>query len=83
MVNSPDQRPIAVFTGSRAEYGLMRHLVAGIAAAPRLELQLIVSGSHLSAFHGGTLAESRPMAIRQQPWCRCLSIRSHPIRWRR
>ena len=57
MVNSPDQRPIAVFTGSRAEYGLMRHLVAGIAAAPRLELQLIVSGSHLSAFHGGTLAE--------------------------
>ena len=82
MVNSPDQRPIAVFTGSRAEYGLMRHLVAGIAAAPKLEFQLIVSGSHLSAFHGGTLA-SRPMAMRQQPWCRCHWIRSRPAQWRR
>ena len=57
MVDAPDQRRIAVFTGSRAEYGLMRHLIAGIAAEPSLSLQLIVSGSHLSANHGGTLAE--------------------------
>ena len=57
MVDAQDQRRIAVFTGSRAEYGLMRHLIAGIAAEPSLSLQLIVSGSHLSANHGGTLAE--------------------------
>ncbi len=57
MVDAPDQRRIAVFTGSRAEYGLMRHLIAGITAEPSLRLQLIVSGSHLSANHGGTLTE--------------------------
>lgn len=57
MVDTPDQRLIAVFTGSRAEYGLLRHLIAGIAAEPSLNLQLIVSGSHLSGNHGGTLAE--------------------------
>ena len=57
MVDCTEPRRIAVFTGSRAEYGLMRHLVAGIAAEPNLSLQLIVSGSHLSASHGGTLAE--------------------------
>jgi len=48
---------MAVFTGSRAEYGLLRHLIAAIAADPSLNLQLIVSGSHLSASHGSTLAE--------------------------
>tara|TARA_B100000674_G_scaffold327523_1_gene273229 strand:- start:6369 stop:7499 length:1131 start_codon:yes stop_codon:yes gene_type:complete len=57
MVDAPVQRRIAVFTGSRAEYGLMRQLIAGIDAEPSLSLQLIVSGSHLSANHGGTLAE--------------------------
>ena len=57
MVDAPNQRRIAVFTGSRAEYGLMRHLIAGIDAEPSLSLQLIVSGSHLSANHGGTLTE--------------------------
>ena len=57
MVEAPNQRRIAVFTGSRAEYGLMRHLIAGIASQPSLRLQLIVSGSHLSANHGRTLTE--------------------------
>ena len=48
---------IAVFTGSRAEYGLLRHLIRAIEAEPALALQLIVSGSHLSARHGHTVAE--------------------------
>jgi len=57
MADQPAQRPIAVFTGSRAEYGLLRQLIAAIAADPGLVLQLIVSGSHLSARHGNTVAE--------------------------
>jgi len=51
------RRRIAVFTGSRAEYGLLSHLIAAIAAEPGLALQLIVSGSHLSERHGRTVAE--------------------------
>jgi UDP-hydrolysing UDP-N-acetyl-D-glucosamine 2-epimerase len=57
MADQPAKRPIAVFTGSRAEYGLLRHLIAAIAVDPGLALQLIVSGSHLSTSHGRTLAE--------------------------
>ena len=50
-------RRIGVFTGSRAEYGLMRHLIGAIATDPYLELQLIVSGSHLSPRFGRTVSE--------------------------
>lgn len=50
-------RRISVFTGSRAEYGLLRHLIAAIEADPDLALQLIVSGSHLSERGGRTVAE--------------------------
>ncbi|MCV6591417.1 MAG: UDP-N-acetylglucosamine 2-epimerase [Silicimonas sp.] len=41
-------RKIAVFTGSRAEYGLLTPVIRAIAAVPDLELQLIVSGDHLA-----------------------------------
>lgn len=39
---------IAVFTGTRAEYGLLYWLLKDIEADASLELQLIVSGMHLS-----------------------------------
>ena len=55
MVESPCR--IAVFTGTRAEYGLLRHLIRAIEAERSLNLQLIVSGSHLSAGHGRTVQE--------------------------
>ena len=48
---------IAVFTGSRAEYGLMRCLIRKIDDHPTLNLQLLVSGSHLSDLYGNTIEE--------------------------
>jgi UDP-hydrolysing UDP-N-acetyl-D-glucosamine 2-epimerase len=57
MAEHTAERRIAVFTGSRAEYGLLRHLIAAIEAEPGLTVQLIVSGSHLSERHGRTVAE--------------------------
>ena len=54
---------IAVFTGSRSEYGLLRYLIHRIHHSPRLTLQLIVSGSHLSANHGLTVTEIENHAI--------------------
>lgn len=50
-------RRLAVFTGTRADYGLLRGLVRAIEASPDAELQLVVSGSHLSARHGQTVHE--------------------------
>jgi len=47
-------RRVAVFTGSRAEYGLLYWLMKDIAASRKLELQVIVSGMHLSPEFGET-----------------------------
>jgi UDP-hydrolysing UDP-N-acetyl-D-glucosamine 2-epimerase len=48
------KRKIAVFTGTRAEYGLLSLLMKQIRATDMLELQIIVSGMHLSTVHGET-----------------------------
>ena len=55
-------RKIAVMTGTRADYGLLRPLIAELSAAsegdnPTVELQLIVTGTHLSHEHGRTIEE--------------------------
>jgi UDP-hydrolysing UDP-N-acetyl-D-glucosamine 2-epimerase len=47
-------RKIAVFTGTRAEYGLLYWLMKDIENDPELELKLIVSGTHLSPEFGNT-----------------------------
>lgn len=45
---------VAVFTGTRAEYGLLFWLLKDIQADDEMQLQLLVSGSHLSPEHGET-----------------------------
>lgn len=47
-------KTIAVFTGTRAEYGLLYWLMKDIVADPELDLRLIVSGTHLSPEFGLT-----------------------------
>jgi GDP/UDP-N,N'-diacetylbacillosamine 2-epimerase (hydrolysing) len=51
------KRRICVVTGSRADYGLLRWVMEGIRNAPDLELQLIVTGSHLAPEFGLTYRE--------------------------
>jgi len=48
---------ISVFTGTRAEYGLLYPVLKKIAASKDFELQLIVSGGHLDAHFGQTQTE--------------------------
>jgi len=48
------KRKICVITGTRAEYGLLYWLLKEIAADPDLELQLVVTGMHLSPEFGLT-----------------------------
>lgn len=50
-------RRIAVFTGTRADYGLLYWILHDLRAAEDLDLQLIVSGTHLSPAHGETIHE--------------------------
>lgn len=47
-------KKICVFTGTRAEYGLLKPLIEEIEQDDELQLQLLVSGMHLSAEFGNT-----------------------------
>lgn len=48
-------KKIAVFTGTRAEYGLLYWILKGLKQADNIELQLLVGGSHLSHEFGHTI----------------------------
>jgi len=50
-------RKIAVITGSRAEYDLLCRLIQNILEDPALELQLVVTGMHLSSEFGLTVQQ--------------------------
>lgn len=51
------KRKVCVVTGTRAEYGLLRWVIEGIAASSGLELQLVATGMHLSPEFGLTYRE--------------------------
>jgi GDP/UDP-N,N'-diacetylbacillosamine 2-epimerase (hydrolysing) len=57
MENSKKMRKICVITGARAEYSLLYWLIKEIEKDPDLELQLIVTGMHLSPEFGLTYKE--------------------------
>ncbi len=48
---------MCVVTGSRAEYGLLYWALREIETAPDLELQLVVTGMHLSSEFGSTIQQ--------------------------
>ena len=50
-------KKIAIFTGTRAEYGLMKYLIKALNDNLNFETNLIVSSTHLSSKFGDTLKE--------------------------
>lgn len=50
-------RKICIFTSTRADWGLLRGVAEEIRGHDDLELQLLVSGSHLSSKYGMTVSE--------------------------
>jgi UDP-N-acetylglucosamine 2-epimerase (non-hydrolysing) len=56
-------RRVAVVTGSRAEFGLLRWLIEDLRDDARADLRLIVTGAHLSGTHGATASEIRAAGI--------------------
>lgn len=52
-------RKICVVTGTRAEYGLLRRVMQDVKDAPDLDLQVVVTGMHLSPEFGMTIQEIR------------------------
>jgi UDP-hydrolysing UDP-N-acetyl-D-glucosamine 2-epimerase len=50
-------RKICVFTGTRADYGLLYPLLKKLQADPQIELEILISGTHLSPLHGKTIEQ--------------------------
>ncbi len=48
---------VCAITSTRADYGLLRGVLAEIQATPQLELRILVTGTHLDVKHGYTLQE--------------------------
>ena len=46
---------ICIITAARSEYGLLKWVIDGVYNDPELELQLVVTGAHLSEEHGKTI----------------------------
>ena len=42
-------KKVCVVTGSRADYGLLKNLLKEISLSKKCDLQLVVTGMHLSA----------------------------------
>jgi len=55
---------ICVVTGSRSEYGLLRFVIKAIQDSKHLDLQLIVTGMHLSPEFGLTIQEIESDGVR-------------------
>jgi len=51
------RRKLCVITGSRSDYGLLKHLIKSISNSDLFQLQLIATGSHLSEKFGKTYLE--------------------------
>jgi UDP-hydrolysing UDP-N-acetyl-D-glucosamine 2-epimerase len=58
------KRKIAVTTGTRADYGILRPILKEIASNKKLSLYLIVTGMHLEKRHGLTVNEIRKDGFR-------------------
>ena len=61
------KRKIVVTTGTRAEYGILRLLLFEIIKSKKLQLFLIVTGTHLSKKHGYTINEIKKDKIIVEP----------------
>ena len=57
LVELKTKRLILGVTGIRSEYDIMSSVFKAIARNPKLELQLYVTGAHLSQAHGSTIQE--------------------------
>ena len=53
----PVRTKICVITGTRAEYGLLKPLINELSSDNTFDLQLVVTGTHLSRKHGMTVEE--------------------------
>lgn len=72
-------KKICFVTGSRADYGLLSHLIKLVEKDRNLKLQVIVTGSHLSKKFGNTMTEIENDKIKIDKKIDILSKNDNPI----
>ena len=55
---------ISVFTGTRAEYGLMKTLIKKLEKDIDIDFNLLISGTHLKRKYGNTINEIKDDGIK-------------------
>jgi GDP/UDP-N,N'-diacetylbacillosamine 2-epimerase (hydrolysing) len=65
------KRKIAIVTGTRAEYGLLKNLISLVNEDKSVELQLLVTGAHLMSEYGNTYKSIEEDGI---PICKKIDI---------
>ncbi len=58
-----NKKRLAVITGTRAEYGLLRPVIFKLLNSDKIQPEVIVTGAHLSAEYGSTVTEIEADAI--------------------
>lgn len=76
---SPPPRRIAVVTGTRAEYGLLSGVLARLAGDPRVALEVVVTGAHLSPRFGRTVETIRADGFAIAAEVPCLAAGDRPL----
>ena len=70
---------ICVVSSSRADYGILKNLMLEFVSSNNFELQLIVTGSHLSYQHGYTIKEILSDGIKVDHKVRIINKTDVPI----
>ena len=70
---------ICVVSSSRADYGILKNLMLEFISSNNFELQLIVTGSHLSYQHGYTIKEILSDGIKVDQKVRIINKTDVPI----
>ena len=71
-------KKIAVVTATRAEYGILRPLICRLQKDTEFELQLIVTGMHLSEKYGNTQVEiekDKSLFLEKSPFLKTETVR--------
>ncbi len=75
------KKRILILTGTRAEYGYIKHILKLIEKSPKLEYRLVISGTHLEKKYGSSINEIKKDGFKHTTSVYVKSIPKDPVMW--
>ncbi len=75
------KKKILILTGTRAEYGYIKHILKLIEKSPKLEYRLVISGTHLEKKYGLSINEIKKDGFKHTTSVYVKSIPRDPTIW--